>query len=61
MTLFDKRKKQSDEPEVTMKEYLEASMELERLQKEHGIEVEEKGGKENRQCNRFFAFFQRKG
>lgn len=43
MALFNNDKKKSREPEVTMKEYLDAKMELEELQKEYGIEVEEKG------------------
>lgn len=36
------RKINPKKDEVTMKEYLDASMELEQLQKEHGIQPEEK-------------------
>lgn len=36
-------KKNRKENDVTMKEYLDASMELEQLQKEHGIQPKEKG------------------
>lgn len=39
MALSGKKKEES----VSMKEYLDASMELEKLRKENGIEVEEKG------------------
>lgn len=42
----------SKQQEVSMKEYLDASMELEKLRKEHGIEVEEKGI--SRLISRFF-------
>lgn len=38
-----KKKNIPEKDQVTMKEYLDARMELEKLQKEHGIEKEEKG------------------
>lgn len=48
-------KKNRKENEVTMKEYLDAQMELEKLQKEHGIQPKEKG------LSRFISsFFERR-
>lgn len=52
MALNFKKKKIPEKPEVTMREYLDAKMELEKLQKEHGVEVKEKGF--SRLLTRFF-------
>ena len=46
------KKKKPEKEQVTMKEYLDARMELEQLRKEHGIVEEEKGL--SRLITRFF-------
>ncbi len=46
------RKKKEADQEVSMKEFLDASMELEQLRRENGVEPEEKGL--SRMVSRFF-------